>query len=557
MSSKQVPTSRPLSRFPSVHSPSYKPRKVKNRGALLTLLWNFVALVLLISFLVPSKVKAFDLRYQVAFGLSAIVYPLAGWLADVYLGRYRVLKFSMVVMWVAGVLYTVAVILRSELGLERESTDYYMFSTVVLGMLGLAAFQSNAVQFGVDQLVDASSTTISSYISWYAWSFFVAVSVVHFSQICTCPRYSPIAALLLPVVLTVGVCSDILFNSLLVKEPASLNPLKMIFKVLRYAVKNKHPRQRSAFTYWDDKRYSRIDLGKDKYGGPFTTEQVEDVKTFFRIIVLVMLGSLYAGLMFVTNSIASFNMMQHYSDPHYIANCSSINFSLYLKDCFERVLVDGSGNLLMVFGIPVFELILYPMFWKCAPNFGIMRKFTLGIFLQFLYHTSLLLLEIVGHQVTSKDPSLSQANYSVSCLLNLNDRDPSRNTLIPSFKWLSLSKIFNSASVYCLLTSTVEFVCAQSPYSMKGLMGGIIYCLCGLAILLFLAMKLPFQLLFDKKAALHDDIQFGCGVWYYLSASLLSLMSICVAVVATVCYRRRRRDENIHNEHIFAVNYYS
>lgn len=88
-------------------------------------------------------------------------------------------------------------------------------------------------------------------------------------------------------------------------------------------------------------------------------------------------------------------------------------------------------------------------------------------------------------------------------------------------------------------------------------MGGIIYCLCGLAILLFLAMKLPFQLLFDKKAALHDDIQFGCGVWYYLSASLLSLMSICVAVVATVCYRRRRRDENIHNEHIFAVNYYS
>ena len=65
------------------------------------------------------------------------------------------------------------------------------------------------------------------------------------------------------------------------------NPLTFIFQVLRYAVKNKYPRQRSAFTYWEDKPYSRIDLGKTKYGGPFTTEQVEDVKTYFRILVLI------------------------------------------------------------------------------------------------------------------------------------------------------------------------------------------------------------------------------------------------------------------------------
>ncbi len=31
-----------------------------------------------------------------------------------------------------------------------------------------------------------------------------------------------------------------------------------------------------------------IDLGKEKYGGPFTYEQVEDVKTFFRLLLLIM-----------------------------------------------------------------------------------------------------------------------------------------------------------------------------------------------------------------------------------------------------------------------------
>ena len=40
---------------------------------------------------------------------------------------------------------------------------------------------------------------------------------------------------------------------------------------------------------------SRLDLGKKKYGGPFTVEQVENVKVFFNILkVLVSLGPLFA-----------------------------------------------------------------------------------------------------------------------------------------------------------------------------------------------------------------------------------------------------------------------
>ena len=38
---------------------------------------------------------------------------------------------------------------------------------------------------------------------------------------------------------------------------------------------------------------SRIDFGKSKYhGGPFTTEQVVYVKTFFRVLVVVLIGSI-------------------------------------------------------------------------------------------------------------------------------------------------------------------------------------------------------------------------------------------------------------------------
>ena len=62
------------------------------------------------------------------------------------------------------------------------------------------------------------------------------------------------------------------------------NPIKLIVRVLCYAKKHKYPENRSALTYWEEEAPSRLDLGKEKYGGPFTEEEVEDVKTFFRIV---------------------------------------------------------------------------------------------------------------------------------------------------------------------------------------------------------------------------------------------------------------------------------
>uniref|UniRef100_A0A1X7T7M0 Major facilitator superfamily associated domain-containing protein n=1 Tax=Amphimedon queenslandica TaxID=400682 RepID=A0A1X7T7M0_AMPQE len=64
------------------------------------------------------------------------------------------------------------------------------------------------------------------------------------------------------------------------------NPIKLIVRVLCYARKHKYPENRSALTYWEEEAPSRLDLGKDKYGGPFTEEEVEDVKTVFRMLPL-------------------------------------------------------------------------------------------------------------------------------------------------------------------------------------------------------------------------------------------------------------------------------
>ena len=92
------------------------------------------------------------------------------------------------------------------------------------------------------------------------------------------------------MLLSAAITSTLLFNYWLVKEPVTQNPFKMVYNVIRYAIKHKQPQNRSVFMCCKDQLPSHIqfDFGKSKYGGPFTTEQVEDVKTFIRLLEIAI-----------------------------------------------------------------------------------------------------------------------------------------------------------------------------------------------------------------------------------------------------------------------------
>ena len=99
------------------------------------------------------------------------------------------------------------------------------------------------------------------------------------------------------IFVSVVLVSHGLFNHYLETTPVNtVNPVKLIVRVLCYARKHKYPENHSALTYWEEEAPSRIDLGKDKYGGPFTEEEVEDVKTVLRLLPLVFIFGLSGGL---------------------------------------------------------------------------------------------------------------------------------------------------------------------------------------------------------------------------------------------------------------------
>ena len=54
----------------------------------------------------------------------------------------------------------------------------------------------------------------------------------------------------------------------------------LVYRVVYFSLKHKSPIRHSVFTYCEDELPSSLDLGKEQYGGPFTTEQVENGKVF-------------------------------------------------------------------------------------------------------------------------------------------------------------------------------------------------------------------------------------------------------------------------------------
>ena len=522
-----------------------KRRGFRNKGALLVLVWNFSAFLI---FVYP-----FSSTFNVQLGLlaSMLLYPIVGWLADVYFGRYTVIKYSMWIMWCSAVISNVWILVK-----HYNHNSVVLYTMEILsngaGFVGLAGFQSNAIQFGVDQLVDASSSEISSYISWYIWIFFLGKSIVVLTQHCFCVWFKKSwTYFIIPLSCTISLVSDALLNKWLVKEPVAHNPLKLIYQVLKYAIKNKYPRLRSAFTYWDDKPYLRIDLAKTKYGGPFSTEQVENVKSFFRILILAAAASLFIGS-FVGLYHANKYMQFHYRDDNYLKNCSmGPSPSAFMGNCFFRSLVKMLSYFVIVVFVPLFELLMYPLITKYAPCIGncIIYRFLLGVFLALVY-----CLCLVGFEVAAINNALGKNNNTI-CLFQASDRDLlHRDVVNLNYKWLMLPQIFIGFSFYLLYTSGMEFVYAQTPYAMKGLLMGVVYCTCSISI----GMIYSYIELVKKVTQLSRLVLFkeNCGLWYYGSIALFSILFLLVGLVIKKKYTLRRRDDDTHNEQIFAVEYF-
>lgn len=275
-----------------------------------------------------SSWRETGLTLLIKFTAGRLMYPIAGFLGDVYFGRYKMIQIGIWLFWVAFALLSLSQSLAAglvEMGTAKLNTLILPIITFVLISAGSGAIEVTIIPFGVDQLSQgASSHEQSSYFYWYYFGrqlgnmagilCFYGLSLLQIEQNNDRNKYAvaSIQSIVALAGMTVALTLMWWFKNILFKDRQRENPLREVVNVVYYAatVKDSPPVNRRAFRYGEGKK-RRMERAKFRYDGLYTSEEVEDVKTFCKI--LLILFSL--GLCFMTYTGVSSNVIDCYCLP--------------------------------------------------------------------------------------------------------------------------------------------------------------------------------------------------------------------------------------------------
>ena len=253
-----------------------------------------------------------------------------------------------------------------------------------------------------------------------------------------------------------------------------------------YARKHKYPENRSALTYWEEEAPSRLDLGKDKYGGPFTEEEVEDVKTVFCVLPLFI-----GFVAFILSDDYYWSAVNGFALP----TCLAVTDSQYYFCSFILMLV-------YLFFIRV-------CFYKYIPSMR--TRMSVGIFLAFIVTVSKVIIFVIER-----------------CHHDINNFS----------KFLLIPETIRSLTFILLYPVSLECTVAQSPVHMRGVMVGLWYVACwGFGLFLATILKFPFDC----------ESQYICtSFYYYITKSVLVLIILIVFVILAKRYKYRVRENEVN-----------
>ena len=520
-----------------------------SKGAVIVLIWSglvhvFFYRVFLIQILTRVYINMGEQETLLLFiiavataALTHLFYPVAGLMGELLWTRYKVIICGNCIMLCGLVLYIAVAtltIIRPDLPppfgnvssinsteLFEDSADGKALGVMILisyfvFQSGLGFFEANAIQFGLDQLQFASSTALSVFVHWYNWT---TISIAYILGLVICLAqsspftFTPFAVFtVLPGLQFICCIASLVMviaarKSLVTELDTHKNPLKLIYGVLNFARTHKKALFRSAFTYGEGAP-SRLDLAKKRYGGPFTTEEVEDVKSFWRIILVLL-------------SLGGYQFMA--STGHLFVEYERL-YGL-LPGNIPCLLYDADLSFIpVVLGLPIYQLFLRPYLHAYVPS--MLKRIGLGLSLFIFALACEAVFSILMYiESTTRPGSCSHQSYQVVSSGEAQDVKPPFSIYL-----IIIPQLLIGVGYYLVPFIALEFIVAQAPRSMQSLLIGLWYSLQSIQITF---QAIPTFTLFPT----------ACASWPYFVRIVASVFLLIVYVCVAYYYKPRQRVE--------------
>ena len=501
-------------------------RLIPDKRAMLVLVWNLLLPLSVLSFsdyagycldldYSDHKVQLDIIYYPVG---SSFIFLLSGLFSAWLVGwKYRLVDIVFTGMIITGVAFLVGAIpniipagptMCNRLETKVIKTVYY---TVI--SIGMAPVVTNLFQLAIEQMPDASSSQLSSLISWFLFScvcgtqspivindIFRCYLTSHSENALNCLSYFTLAS---GIIIAFILATFALMKHKLVDNSPTSNTVSHIYQAVKYAIKHRRPVQRSAMTYWEEEIPRGMDLGKRKYGGPFTSEQVEDVKTFFRLSFLFVIAIFFN----ITLNISA--------------------FSLYFVD--KEIEVNNQSFVSM-------EILEYPC--HRSNLYKVFEIYYLWI-LMFIVVYEVIIKTLLGHKISDLRKRLkfglvySFLVLSVIAIIITINRYSTVTDKISFWLQVVLSVPMSIASAIILIAGS-EFVIAQTPYAMRNFFINVAYT----AIIIVIYFSKYIFFLFISKCKNRN-----CPLIYSLVSLSLNFVAMLLLWIAITRYRMRSRGQ--------------
>ena len=517
----------------------YRPSCVRSKGAVIILILCFFAFTIATNFILsitlPVAISKDILNTWIplVFGIFAVVclsFPFLGLLGEKWM-RYKVIIIGFAILCISYVILYMSEVTLSLIYLHlHDDHDDEVLSiliiavTAVFSFPSLCLFEANVIQFGTDQLQFAPSEELSSFIHWFTWvyalpNFFYSLyNKTIMSKVFTGNPVVSIVTSVLPIIVCIlfvvtGFFCICCFKRYLVIEPAQHNnPIILIWRVMKYAWKHKQPVKRSAFTYGEPPP-SRLDLGKERYGGPFTTEQVENVKSFWNILPIIF-GTII--LSFLESNLRLLN------DIFSSTNCKFVSECVFFD--YPAIIPYG----VVVVSIPIHQLLIVPYFSRYIPS--MLKRIWIGLVL--------VLVQLVVMTINFFENSTGTSGSGLSLTKIYEETTITQHILI-------VLQFFEGISIMLVFTGSLEFILAQAPRTMQGILIG-----------LFL---MQYYFIWNMNELISSYLNYHQHWWvtYSTVITCLALIPVIVYTIAACRYKYRQRNElSDVNERVIITQYF-